>query len=92
MLQPFKHKQTLQIISAEIGSPQWEGLNASPSWVAITESETKTGLLADMPKDTLITLARQQGATAHHTKDEIVDMLEITPTILKPYFDDNLVG
>jgi len=28
----------------------------------------------------------------HHTKDEIVEMLEVKPKQLKPYFDDNLVG
>ena len=92
MLQQFKHNKTLQIAEAVIGSPQWEGLNASPSWLPITESDTKTGLLAELPKDTLVALAREQGATAHHTKDEIVEMLEIKPTPLKPYFDDNLVG
>lgn len=91
-LQQFKHKHTLQIVSATIGSPQWEGLNASPSWITITESDTKTGLLADLPKDTLVQLAQQQGATAHHTKDEIVEMLDFKSTELKPYFDDNLVG
>lgn len=88
----FKHKKTLQIVEAQIGSPQWEGLNSSPSWVLVSESDTKEGLLPDMPKETLIDLARQKGATAHHTKDEIVEMLEIKPTQLKPYFDDNLVG
>lgn len=92
MLQQFKHKTTLQIAEAKVGSPQWEVLNTSPSWLPITESDTKEGLLADMPKETLIQLAREQGATAHHTKDEIVEMLELKPTILKPYFDDNLVG
>lgn len=92
MLQQFKHKKTLQIAEANIGSPQWEGLNDSPSWLPITESDTKEGLLADMPKETLIDLAREQGATAHHTKDEIVEMLEIKTTKLQPYFDDNLVG
>jgi hypothetical protein len=91
-LQQFKHKHTLQIVSATIGSPQWEGLTSSPSWITITESDTKTGLLADLPKDTLVLLAQQQGATAHHTKDEIVEMLDIKSTELKPYFDDNLVG
>jgi hypothetical protein len=91
-LQQFKHKQTLQIIEAVVGSPQWEGLVSSPSWLPITESDTRLGLLADMPKDTLILLAQQQGATAHHTKDEIVEMLDIKSTELKPYFDDNLVG
>jgi hypothetical protein len=91
-LQQFKHKHTLQIAEAVIGSPQWEGLNASPSWLLITESDTKTGLLAELPKEVLVELAQQQGATAHHTKDEIVEMLDIKSTELKPYFDDNLVG
>lgn len=88
----FKHKKTLQIAEAKIGSPQWVVLNESPSWLPITESDTKEGLLAEMPKETLIDLAREKGATAHHTKDEIVEMLEIKPTKLQPYFDDNLVG
>jgi hypothetical protein len=88
----FKHIKTKQIQEARVGSPQWEGLNASPSWVLVSESETKEGLLASMPKDTLVDLARQKGATAHHTKDEIVEMLEIKATKLTPYFDDNLVG
>ena len=92
MLQQFKHKKTLQITEAKIGSPQWEGLNASPSWLTITESDTKEGLLADMPKETLVQLAQEKGATVHHTKDEIVEMLEVKPKQLKPYFDDNLVG
>lgn len=92
MLQQFKHKTTLQIAEAKVGSPQWVVYDSSPSWLPITESDTKEGLLADMPKETLIQLAQEQGATVHHTKDEIVDMLEIKTTILKPYFDDNLVG
>lgn len=88
----FIHKYTRQVIDTQEGSPQWEGLKNSPSWIPAYEQDTKEGILAEMDKDTLIDLAREQGATAHHTKDEIVEMLEIKPTKLKPYFDDNLVG
>ena len=91
-LKTYIHRTTRQVVTVKEGSPQWEGLNTSPSWIIITESDTKTGLLADLPKDTLVILAQQQGATAHHTKDEIVEMLDIKSTELKPYFDDNLVG
>jgi hypothetical protein len=88
----FKHKHTLQIVTATIDSTQWEGLKNSPSWLLVTESDTKEGVLSEVPKETLIELAREKGATAYHTKDEIVEMLEIHSTTLKPYFDDNLVG
>lgn len=88
----FKHKQTKQIVEAKQGTPQWEGLNASPSWVPVYEQDTKDGILAEMQKETLVELAQQQGATVHHTKDEIIEMLEIKTKTLRPYFDDNLVG
>lgn len=88
----YIHRTTRQVVTVTEGSPQWEGLNTSPSWIPAYEQDTKEGILADMDKETLIDLAREQGATVHHTKDEIVEMLEIKPTKLKPYFDDNLVG
>lgn len=88
----FKHIKTKQIVDIKESNPAMEGYQASPSWVTVTESDTKEGLLADLPKETLIDLARQKGATVHHTKDEIVEMLETKSKILKPYFDDNLVG
>jgi hypothetical protein len=88
----FKHKQTKQIIEAKQGTPQWEGLNASPSWIPVYEQDTKEGILAEMPKETLVTLAQEKGATVHHTKDEIIEMLEFKTKTLSPYFDDNLVG
>lgn len=88
----YIHRKTRQVISVKEGSPQWEGLKDSPSWVPTYEQDTKDGLLAELDKDTLINLAQQKGATAHHTKDEIVEMLEIKATKLTPYFDDNLVG
>ena len=68
------------------------GLHSSPSWIPAYEQDTKDGLLSEVPKETLIELAQEQGATAHHTKDEIVEMLEIKTKTLRPYFDDNLVG
>lgn len=88
----FIHKTTRQVIEAKDGSPQWEGLNASPSWIPTYEQDTKDGLLSELPKEKLIQLAQGKGATVHHTKDEIVEMLEIKSTKLVPYFDDNLVG
>lgn len=88
----FIHKTTRQVVEVKVGSPQWRVYHDSPSWIPTYEQDTKEGILAEMDKDTLIDLAREKGATAHHTKDEIVEMLEIKPTKLKPYFDDNLVG
>jgi len=87
----FKHITTKQIVEAKPNTPKWEGLNNSPSWVEAYEEDTKQGLLSEVPKETLVQLAKQQGATMHHTKDEIVDMLELKSKTLKPYFDDNLV-
>jgi hypothetical protein len=88
----FIHQKTRQVIDVKEGTPRWEGLNASPSWRPAKEQDTKEGLLADLPKETLVELAQQKGATVHHTKDEIVEMLEVKTKTLKPYFDDNLVG
>ena len=87
----FKHKFTKQIVEAQPNTPRWEGFNDSPSWVEVYEKNTKDSLLSEVPKETLVKLAKQKGATIHHTKDEIVDMLEIKNKTLKPYFDDNLV-
>lgn len=87
----FKHKFTKQIVEAKPNTPRWEGFNDSPSWVEVYEENTKDSLLSEVPKETLVKLAKQKGATIHHTKDEIVDMLEIKNKTLKPYFDDNLV-
>lgn len=87
----FKHKFTKQIVEAKPNTPRWEGFIDSPSWVEVYEENTKDSLLSEVPKETLVKLAKQKGATIHHTKDEIVDMLEIKNKTLKPYFDDNLV-
>ena len=91
-LKTFIHKTTRQVTTVKQGTPQWEGLHSSPSWIPAYEQDTKDGLLSEVPKKTLIELAQEQGATAHHTKDEIVEMLEIKTKTLRPYFDDNLVG
>ncbi len=87
----FKHKFTKQIVEAQPNTPRWEGFYNSPSWVEVSESNTKDSLLSEVPKETLVKLAKEKGATIHHTTDEIVDMLEVESKTLKPYFDDNLV-
>jgi hypothetical protein len=91
-LKTYIHRTTRQVVTVKQGTPQWEGLKDSPSWIPTYEEDTKDGLLSELSKDKLIQLAQGKGATAHHTKDEIVEMLEIKSTKLVPYFDDNLVG
>ena len=88
----YKHIHTKQIAEVKKGSPREEGYKTSPSWVPVFEQDTREGILAEMPKETLVQMARDKGMTMHHTKDEIIDTLEIKTKTLKPYFDDNLVG
>lgn len=88
----YKHIQTKQIAEVKEGSPREEGYKSSPSWVPVFEKDTRDGILAEMPKETLVEMSKEKGMTMHHTKDEIIESLEFKSKKLVPYFDDNLVG
>lgn len=91
----FKHKNNLTIIEVT-QEDQIEFYLSNPIWQQVLEDTTKlNGVYSNLSKDDLLKMAhdRSIGASVHHTKEEIINMLEKGKYIdMVVLFDDNLIN
>lgn len=91
----FKHKNSLSIVEVT-QTDQVEFYSNNPIWEEVKEDTTSLkGIYANLSKDDLLKMAhdRSIGASIHHTKEEIINMLEKGKYIdMVVLFDDNLIN